>query len=89
MEAFASYNCRVENWLRKKCWHNMDEIKDANLVYHHVGRELTSDWSANHFIMIVYEYISFKFQSEFSVQSTTKFFFLETTIKNYVRISQK
>ena len=59
----------------------MDEIKDANLVYHTVGRGFTSDWSANRFIMIVYEQISFKFQSEFSVQSTTKFFFLETPIK--------
>ena len=43
------------------------------------GRELTSDFFVSCLTMVVYEIISFKVQSEFSAQSTTKFFFSETT----------
>ena len=46
--------------------------KKCGIGYHPVGRTLTTDWSANSFIMAVYENIFFKVKSAFSVQSTTK-----------------
>ena len=39
------------------------------------GRALTSDWSVNSFIMVVYENF-FHAKSEFSVQSTSKIFLI-------------
>ena len=49
---------------------------------HPAGKALTSDWSTNYFIMVVYE----KFQSEFSVQNITKTFSHRQPLNVYVPV---
>ena len=54
------------------------------------GKTLSSDWSVNSFLMVVYENFLFLIRSEFSVQNTTqKKNFSQTPILNNLRISQK
>ena len=53
------------------------------------GRTLTSDWLVNSFIIVVYEKMFFKVQSEFSVKSITKIVSsLRTIIKLFTNQSE-